>query len=41
MTVTFKLPPAQAEKLRRAAQQLGLAPSEPARAAVTVTSPHF
>ena len=35
MTVTFELPPAQAEKLRQTAEQLGISPSELARAAVT------
>lgn len=35
MNVAFELPPAQAEKLRQAAEQLGISPSELARAAVT------
>jgi death-on-curing family protein len=35
MNVTFELPPAQAEKLRRTADRLGISPSEFARAAVT------
>jgi hypothetical protein len=35
MNVAFELPPAQAEKLRLAADQLGISPSELARAAVT------
>ena len=35
MNVAFDLPPAQAEKLRKAAEQLGISPSELARAAVT------
>jgi hypothetical protein len=35
MNVTFDLPPAQAEKLRHTAEQLGISPSERARAAVT------
>lgn len=34
MNVAFELPPAQAEKLRQAAEQLGISPSELARAAV-------
>lgn len=34
MNVAFELPPAQAEKLRLAAEQLGVAPSDLARAAV-------
>jgi DNA-binding transcriptional MocR family regulator len=34
MNVAFDLPPAQAEKLRQAAEQLGISPSELARAAV-------
>ena len=35
MNVAFDLPPMQAEKLRQAAEQLGVSPSELARAAVT------
>ena len=35
MNVAFELPPTQAEKLRQAAEQLGISPSELARAAVT------
>jgi hypothetical protein len=35
MNVTFELSPAQAEKLRQTAEQLGVSPSELARAAVT------
>jgi len=35
VNVTFELPPAQAEKLRQTAQELGISPSELARAAVT------
>lgn len=35
MNVTFDLPPAQAEQLRKAAEQLGVSPSELARAVVT------
>jgi hypothetical protein len=35
MNVTFELTPAQAEKLRHAADRLGVQPSELARAAVT------
>ena len=35
MNVAFELPPAQAEKLKLAADQLGISPSELARAAVT------
>ena len=35
MNVTFDLPPAQAEKLRQTADELGVSPSELARAAVT------
>lgn len=34
MNVTFELPPAQAERLRQAADRLGVSPSELARAAV-------
>lgn len=34
MNVEFELPPAQAEQLRQAAERLGVAPSELARAAV-------
>ena len=34
MNVAFELPAAQAEKLRLAAEQLGVAPSDLARAAV-------
>jgi hypothetical protein len=35
MNVAFELPPAQAEKLRQVAEQLGISPSELARAAVS------
>ena len=35
MNVQFELPPGPAEKLRQAAEQLGVSPSELARAAVT------
>ena len=35
MNVTFELPPAQAERLRQAAEKLGVSPSELARAAVS------
>ena len=35
MNVVFELPPAEGEKLRQAAEQLGISPSELARAAVT------
>jgi len=35
MNVSFELPAAQAEKLRQAAEQLGISPSELAQAAVT------
>ncbi len=35
MNVAFELPAAQAEKLRREAERLGISPSELARAAVT------
>jgi hypothetical protein len=35
MNVAFELPPAQAERLREAAERLGISPSELARAAVT------
>jgi hypothetical protein len=35
MNVAFELPPAQAEKLRQAAQKLGISPSELARAALS------
>jgi hypothetical protein len=34
MNVAFDLPPGQAEKLRQAAERLGVSPSELARAAV-------
>jgi len=34
MNAAFELPPAQAEKLRQAAEQFGISPSELARAAV-------
>ncbi len=34
MNVAFELPDAQAEKLRREAERLGVAPTEPARAAL-------
>lgn len=35
MTIAFELPPAQADKLREAAERLGVSPSDLARAAVT------
>ena len=35
MNVAFELPPAQAEKLREAAEHLGVSPADLARAAVT------
>jgi hypothetical protein len=35
MNVQFELPPGPAEKLRQTAEQLGVSPSELARAAVT------
>jgi len=35
MNVAFELPAAQAEKLRQVAQQLGISPSELARAALS------
>ena len=35
MNVAFELPAAQAEKLRQAAERLGMSPAELARAAVT------
>jgi hypothetical protein len=35
MNVAFELPAAQAEKLRREAERLGISPSELARAAVS------
>jgi hypothetical protein len=35
MNVAFELPPVQAEKLRQAAERLGISPAELARAAVT------
>lgn len=35
MNVAFELPAAQAEKLRQAAEQLGISPSELARAALS------
>ena len=35
MNVAFELPPAQAEKLHREAERLGISPSELARAALS------
>ena len=35
MNVVFELPPAQAERLRREAERLGISPSELARAALS------
>ena len=35
MNVAFELPPAQAEKLQREAERLGISPSELARAALS------